>query len=142
MSGETTTDSDRAVVTTYVPAYQKEAWAEHADDLGMSQSEFVRTMVQAGRHGFGGIDGEPTDPGKPSSDREPQGSGPENGLPTDVESAVLRAIESEPYLEWDGIVRAVVGDVESEIEAAIESLDDRGEISYKPREGGYVRVEE
>src|SRR6056297_3280818 len=43
---------DRRSVKTYVPAEQKDRWREHADELGMSQSEFVRTMVQAGRRGF------------------------------------------------------------------------------------------
>ena len=43
---------ERTSVRTYVPEYQKEAWAAHADELDMSQSEFVRTMVQAGRSGF------------------------------------------------------------------------------------------
>ncbi|MDZ7730471.1 MAG: hypothetical protein U5K37_05470 [Natrialbaceae archaeon] len=42
-------ESDRATVRTYIPAYQKDHWAEHADELNMSLSEFVRTMVQAGR---------------------------------------------------------------------------------------------
>jgi hypothetical protein len=44
---------DRTPVTTRVPAYQKEVWEDDADELGMSQSEFVRTMVQAGRHELG-----------------------------------------------------------------------------------------
>jgi len=43
---------DRRSVKTYVPEDQKAIWQDHADDLGMSQSEFVRTMVQAGRRGF------------------------------------------------------------------------------------------
>lgn len=44
---------EQTPVTTRVPAYQKEAWRADAEELGMSQSEFVRTMVQAGRRELG-----------------------------------------------------------------------------------------
>lgn len=45
-------DDERKTAKTYIPAYQKEEWKEHADELGMSQSEFIRCMVQAGRKVF------------------------------------------------------------------------------------------
>ena len=50
-------DTSRTQVRTYVPAYQKSEWESHADELDMSQSEFVRTMVQAGRTRFGSCRG-------------------------------------------------------------------------------------
>ena len=60
---------DRRSVKTYVPAEQKDRWQEHADELGMSQSEFVRTMVQAGRRGFSLSDsGKAAEPGPSGSD--------------------------------------------------------------------------
>ena len=40
---------DRVGLKTYVPRYQKREWQSHADRLDMTQSEFVRVMVQAGR---------------------------------------------------------------------------------------------
>jgi len=45
-------ETERSTVMTYVPAYQKAEWKEHAAELGMSQAEYVRTMVQSGRKGF------------------------------------------------------------------------------------------
>ena len=36
-------------VTTYVSPDTKEVWKEHADELGMSLSRFVESMVNAGR---------------------------------------------------------------------------------------------
>ena len=45
-------ETERVVVKTTVPAYQKREWAEHANDLDMSLSEFIRTMVQAGKRGY------------------------------------------------------------------------------------------
>ncbi|MFT4957036.1 MAG: hypothetical protein ACI9EZ_000344, partial [Halobacteriales archaeon] len=53
-------DTERSVVKTYVPAYQKALWQRQAETLEMSQSEFVRTMVQAGRRGFDGFEDEQT----------------------------------------------------------------------------------
>ena len=56
---ESEVDTSRVVVQTYVPAYQREEWDDHAEALDMNRSEFVRTMVQAGRRGFGGaVDGD------------------------------------------------------------------------------------
>lgn len=44
-------DAEESVaVKTTVPAYQRDEWDQHADELGMSRSEFLRCMVQAGRH--------------------------------------------------------------------------------------------
>ena len=56
-------DTVRTSVRTYLPEYQKAKWEEHAEELGMSRSEFVRTMVQAGRRGFLEGGSPPSDPG-------------------------------------------------------------------------------
>jgi len=50
-------DTERVTVRTYVPKYQRDEWDDHAEDLDMSRSEFIRTMVQAGRRTFGNDDG-------------------------------------------------------------------------------------
>lgn len=53
-----TMGSDREQVRTYVPPWQKEEWKEKAEEWNMSQSEFVRTMVQAGKLWFEEMDTE------------------------------------------------------------------------------------
>ncbi len=63
--------TERAVVRTYVPAYQKAHWQDHADELDMSQSEFVRTMVQAGRSGFEPPESTSSDDASERSPEEP-----------------------------------------------------------------------
>ncbi|MFB6070872.1 MAG: DUF5805 domain-containing protein [Halanaeroarchaeum sp.] len=141
MSDTNDDGSNRTVVTTYVPEYQKEAWSDHAEELGMSQSEFVKTMVQAGRRGFGS-DSDSADPGDPTSDADPQGSRAENGVADDLEDTVLQAIESEPYRSWEDLLEVVVGDIEEQLERAVTDLQQRNEITHSPRRGGYVRVEE
>src|SRR6056297_3482271 len=89
-------DTSRSTVKTYVPAYQKASWQDHADDLDMSQSEFVRTMVQAGRRGFGGArDGDST---TPSSDANPQGSDVEDEENDDLATTVIDALSETPYM--------------------------------------------
>ena len=138
MDDDTTTE--RSVVTTYVPAYQKERWRSHADELGMSQSEFVKTMVQAGRRGFGAEDGEPS--GDPSSDSDPKGSAPKTGKSDNLETIVLDALDENPYLNWDDLVETVIGDVEADLEEVLTKLQEENEIAHSPRHGGYVRVEE
>ncbi|UWG47993.1 Uncharacterized protein HSRCO_1714 [Halanaeroarchaeum sp. HSR-CO] len=134
-------DSERSVVTTYVPAYQKEQWQSHADELGMSQSEFVKTMVQAGRRGFGG-DGTGNS-AAPSSSPDPQGSRGEDGVTDDrMRKSVLNALSTDSYSDFDEILDTVIEDIADEVEAVILSLDDEGRISHSPREGGYVLMED
>jgi len=41
-------------VTTYVDETTKTIWRKHAENLGMSMSEFVESMVNAGRTEYGG----------------------------------------------------------------------------------------
>jgi hypothetical protein len=123
---------DRRSVKTYVPVEQKDQWQDHAEDLGMSQSEFVRTMVQAGRRGFSTGDSEiPVD-------ADPSGSDPGgDGLERQVQSALAK----EP-LSWEELVEAVVGDFEDQLEDALDALQDRNRVRYNGRKGGYTLTDE
>ena len=123
---------DRQSVKTYVPTEQKEVWRDHADELDMSLSEFVRTMVQAGRRGFA-----PTD----ESYREEPASEAADPRDHDLETRVHAALESGPC-SWDELVEAVVGDVEDELEATLDELQGRDRVRYSGREGGYVLTDE
>jgi len=126
MSGE------QRSVKTYVPADQKDRWQDQADELGMSQSEFVRTMVQAGRRGFS--TSETSNPAEtPSQGADPGG----DGLETQVESAL-----ADGPLSWDDLVDAVVGDFEDQLETALDSLQDRNRVRYNGRKGGYTLTDE
>ena len=132
-------ETERTVVKTYVPRYQKNIWTDHADELDMSQSEFVRTMVQAGRRGF---DGE-------ASERpDPQGSSPDDDVSTGahdggdgLDDRVLSVLDGEEYLDWEALVEALTGDIESRLEDALQELQSRDDVRYSGRHGGYTRVE-
>jgi len=127
MSSETD-ETERTVVKTYVPADQKETWADHADRLDMSQSEFVRTMVQAGRRGF---DPDPVEGGSDGSD--PGGDA--------LEDRVLRLLREDGALDWEDLVAALTEDVESQVDDALETLQAQDLVRYSGRDGGYVLVE-
>jgi hypothetical protein len=118
-------DDDRAVVKTYVPPAQKTEWREHAEDLDMSQSEFLRTMVQAGRRGF--LDG---DEEGGSTDATPGVEG--------LEDRVLEALSTDEFVSWDQLVDGVAEDFEDRLHDAVQSLQADGRIAHDPREGGYV----
>jgi len=122
----------RQSVKTYVPAAQKEVWQEHADQLDMSQSEFLRTMVQAGRRGFTTPETSVTEE-TPSSSVDPRGS--------DLETRIERALERGPCT-WEELVEVVIGDVEDRLERTLDTLQDRNRVRYSGRDGGYVLTDE
>jgi hypothetical protein len=128
-----THDSARVAVSTYVPEYQRGRWREHAQELGMSQSEFVRTMVQAGRRGFAH--------GEDSNDPEEVGSAGSNPGGSDLKTAILEILREEGPLGWADLVEAVTGALESELETALFDLQEENLIRHTPREGNYAMSE-
>jgi hypothetical protein len=128
-------DTDRAVVKTFVPTYQKEEWKRHADDLDMSQSEFVRTMVQAGRRGFdlesGSVESAIRAEG-PSDGSDPGGDG--------LETRLLDLLDSDDHLSWDRLVEELAGDFEDRLEDTLQRLQNENRVQYSGRRDGYTVV--
>lgn len=118
-------DTSRTVVQTYVPAYQRDQWDKHAEQLGMSRSEFVRSMVQAGRRGFGA---EGPETASPASNSESQMS---------LDDRVREELASGP-LSWEELLAAVTGDIETRLETTLQRLQESDELRYSGRQGGYV----
>ena len=122
-------DTNRTAITTYIPASQKAEWEEDAEALEMSQSEFVRTMVQAGRRGFG----------EPKSEQpDPQGSNPGGS----VRETVLQVLDSNGELSWEQLFEQIATDLESRVESAVIELQEEGVVAHKPRDGTYTLVED
>lgn len=115
---------ERKVVKTYVPASQKEVWGDQAASLDMTQSEFVRTMVQAGRRGF---DFEPPEGRSQSSD--PQGE--------TLEDRVVAILQSEAPLTWDELHQRVRENLEDRLDDTVQRLQTENVIHHSGREGGY-----
>ena len=144
---ESDVNTSRVSVRTYVPTYQRSEWDDHAEELGMSRSEFVRTMVQAGRRGFGHTDSAATAPEttgtgslsqeprlSPSSDADPQG--------LDVEDRVVDVLRSTEYLSWDELVAGLTDDIEDRLDAALSDLQEQGRVTHSGRHGGYTLVDD
>jgi len=127
------TETERSTVMTYVPAYQKSEWKAHAEELGMSQAEYVRTMVQAGRKGFE-LDTETADLEGVSDPVDPGGSG--------LETRVLDAFNSAETLSWETLVDSLSSNFEDRLEETLESLQEQNRIRYSGRDGGYTLVEQ
>jgi len=127
MSSESDRDTSRTTVQTYVPAYQRERWDTHAEELGMSRSEFVRTMVQAGRRGFGAETDERAD----ETDDE-----------QDFEAQIEAVLAKRQPVSWEELLEAVVGDIEVEVETALEGLQAADRVRYSGPRGGYVLEDE
>jgi len=126
-------ETDRVTISTYVPAHQHERWREDAEHLGMSQSEFVRTMVQAGRRGFSlaGDTGEP-----PEADVA--GSNPGGN---DLKTALLEILRETGPLAWPELTEELIGDLEDDLESALIELQAENRIHHSPREGTYSLAE-
>lgn len=120
------TDTERKVVKAYLPSYQKEEWREHAEELGMNQSEFVKLMVQAGRRGF-----DPnSNPDEPRSEDETPGV-------DDLGDEVLDVLGDE-YRPWDELVELLTENVEDRLETTLQRLQRENQIQYSGRQGGYA----
>jgi len=132
MATDENVDTSRAVVKTYVPAYQKDEWRRHAEELDMSQSEFVRTMVQAGRRGF-------LDPETSTSDTD-------DGTPTttgeDLATRVRTVLSTEEHLGWEELLATLTDDIEDRLEDALADLQEDNVVRYSGRHDGYTLVEE
>jgi len=130
---ETDTETERVAVRTYVPRYQRDRWDEDADDLDMSRSEFVRSMVQAGRRGF--FD----DDGQAESSKEDEDVAPESPAQgSDLEDQVIAALAADEYRSWDELLEAVTDDIEDSLEATLQDLQAAGRVRYSGRNGGYT----
>lgn len=122
-------EDERTVVKTYVPRYQKEAWRTHAENLEMSQSEFLRTMVQAGRRGF-----DPDDGDGGSADATPGGE--------PLETRVRSVLSEGTPLGWEELIERLTADFEDRVEDALAELQAEGRVQYSGRHGGYVLLED
>lgn len=130
-------DTERTVVKTYVPRYQKQLWLDEADRLDMTQSEFLRTMVQAGQREL--LDGDESSSDETtveetrSDGSDPGGDG--------LETRLLDALSPDEYRPWDELVDLVFNDFEEDLEIRLQSLTQSGTVEHSPRRGGYSLVE-
>jgi hypothetical protein len=129
-------DTDRATVSTYVPAYQKQRWADHADRLGMSQSEFVRTMVQAGRREFA-VEGAEIESETAEIEGRKDPSRTSNPRGEAFEDRVVETLSGAGYLSWDELVASLTDNIEGRLDETLQELQADNVVQYSGRHGGY-----
>jgi len=129
-------DTSRTVVKTYVPAYEKDEWREHADELDMSQSEFVRTMVQAGRRGFFEESDRNTDETPAKETTADNATDATGGLEQRVESVLT----PDEYYSWDELLAAITDNIEERLDETLADLQEENVVRYSGRNGGYTLV--
>ncbi|MFB6131484.1 MAG: DUF5805 domain-containing protein [Salinigranum sp.] len=130
-------DDETVQVLFRVPSYQKSEWSEHADQLGMGQSEFIRTMIQAGRRGF------ETGENDAESDNRPEGrddASPPRGR--GLETRVQTLLRERGAASWDDLLEELAGDFEDRLDGALESLQSDNRVQYSGRDGGYVLIDD
>ena len=135
-------DTERKTVMTYVPAYQKAQWSEHAEAMGMSQSEFVRTMVQAGRRDFevpsAGNDSIQTPEDPDEAPPNPRGQADNEGF----EDRILDVLSETEFQSWDELLAALTDDIESRLDETLQELQASNAVRYSGRHGGYALTPE
>ena len=137
MATESDADTSRVSVRTYIPAYQRDEWDEHAEELDMSRSEYVRSMVQAGRRGFEEfVDTVDTEEGASSPDAAEAGT--DVAQDDDLESVVVETLSDGEHLSWDELLEAVTDDIEGRLEDTLQRLQDQNRVRYSGRHGGYT----
>lgn len=133
------TDGSRVSVQTYISASQRDRWREEADEMDMSQAEYVRTMVQAGRRGFDlytESDRLNTNP-KKSVQPDPDGVTPGgNGM----KEQVIDVLHETEFADWDELLAGVTDDIEERLEETLDELQSADRIRYSGRHGGYTVV--
>ncbi|MBV0900175.1 DUF5805 domain-containing protein [Haloarcula salina] len=130
--GDEDRETERVSARTYVPAYQRDIWDDHADRLDMSRSEFIRSMVQAGRRGYTGEDiGETPGAGDAGDDR----------LPAIASDAVLTALEQVDTVRYEELREILVEDMTRALDAALDELQAENAIIHT-RDEGYTLVDD
>jgi hypothetical protein len=127
-------ETERAAVQTYVPTYQKELWTEDADRMGVSRSEFIRMMVQAGRNEFELPSS--SEPNERPVDEDHSSPTQNGGNP--FRERVLETLSLDKPRSWDELVDALTEELETELDQTLEELQQDNVVRYSGRQGGYI----
>jgi hypothetical protein len=135
-------NTERKSIRTYVPAYQRDEWDEHADELNMSRSEFVKTMVQAGRRGFESGKSGFEDTQAESGSHSKSQPNPGKNIRDPLEEQVLEALSTEQFYTWDELLSEITENMEDRLETVLQDLQTSNRVRYSGRNGGYTLDEQ
>lgn len=134
-------EGERVSVQTYVSSSQRERWREEADELDMSQAEYVRTMIQAGRRSFDlntNEDSLNSNSSNPVEGHSPDATPGGEGL----KDRVLEVLRAEEFADWDLLLAGVTDDIEERLEETLDELQSEDRVRYSGRHGGYTVVDD
>lgn len=134
-------DGSRVSVQTYVTPTQRETWRTEAAELDMSNAEYVRTMVQAGRRGFDlntSVEGSDTTSKEAA---EPQSLDTTPGV-DGLKDRVIGVLRNSEFADWDALLAGVTDDIEERLERTLDELQSEDRIRYSGRHGGYTVVDD
>ncbi len=134
-------DDERVSVQTYISESQRELWQKEADQMNMSQAEYVRTMVQAGRRGFE-LHTADSDLNSTSDGSAEAGLGDETPGVTGLKDRVLDVLRSTEFADWDALLAGVTDDIEERLEETLDELQSDDRVRYSGRHGGYTVVDD
>ena len=60
-------------------------------------------------------------------------------LTPELREAVLDALDDGPY-SWDELVERMTDDIEAQLDAALDGLQESNQVRYSGRKGGYTRI--
>jgi hypothetical protein len=119
---ESERDTETKRVQTYIPAYQKEIWSEHAGTLGMNQSEFIRSMVQAGRRGY------LTGPDVAGGHGPGEGDAGEPAFPDIVRERALAVFRAVDHVTRDELQEVLTEDVTEALDTVLDDLQQENAV--------------
>jgi len=127
----------RVSVQTYVTPTQRDTWRTEAAELDMSNAEYVRTMVQAGRRSFDLSTPEGRSNTSSGESIEHHSSGATPGV-DGVKDRVLDVLRNSEFADWDTLLAGVTDDIEGRLEGTLEELQAEDRVRYSGRHGGYT----
>lgn len=120
MSVESHQDIEGTVLNVYLPKSQKEEWEQHAAEMDLELSRYVREMVQSGRRPWYSGDRKRTVRDQPG-DTEP------------LKQQVLEALQRSQSLDYEDLLEVVTDNIQNRLDSAITELKDEGRVHQNPR---------
>jgi hypothetical protein len=107
----------------------------------MSQAEYVRTMVQAGRRGFDLNSTDETLYTDSTNAVEQEISDASPGV-EELNRRVLDVLRGAEFADWETILAGVTDDIEDRLEETLDELQSKNRIRYSGRHGGYTVIDD
>lgn len=113
-----------------------EEWMQAAEEMDVSDSEYIRRMVRAGRRQWGyEYTSEPEKKGLNHDDSRSQSG----DLEDTFRAAVFQNLSKTEGLDEEELAELLFENLIDDLGAQLQQLKDSGKADYNPRDGGWVR---